>query len=507
MTIAITGDHLTLNDLNAIALGEDLKLAHQAEERVRASRRVVDNIIERQEVVYGVNTGFGNFANVVISKDQLTTLQYNLIRSHAAGVGPTLDLPTCRALMALRANTLAKGHSGIALENLHKLLDAVNAGLHPFIPEQGSVGASGDLAPLAHLALNLIGEGWVRQDHAWVEASLGLKHLGLVPMVLGAKEGLALINGTQVMAAIGGLALHQAFSLTRHADLIGALTLEALRGTQTAFDPKIHKARPHLGQAQSAANLWHLLSGSEIMTSHLHCNRVQDSYSLRCMPQVHGPTRDTLAHVLRVFEIEINSATDNPMVFAEEDALVSGGNFHGQALALAFDFAAIAVAELANIAERRIERLCNPSLSELPAFLVKEGGLNSGFMIAHCTAAALVSENKSLCHPASVDSISTSAAKEDHVSMGTIAARQFRQVVENTRKVLAIELLASVQGLDFLSPLKPAKPLIPAVEALRTRVPHWGEDRYMAPDIEEAVRLIKSGLLLSAVEAEIGPMP
>lgn len=504
--IRLNGSDLTLNQVVMLANGEKAELAPQAAESVRRSRRVVENILQRQEVVYGVNTGFGNFASVVIAPDQLNQLQVNLIRSHAAGVGAALDEPTCRALMVLRANVLAKGYSGIRLENLQALIDALNAGFYPFIPEQGSVGASGDLAPLAHLALNLMGEGVAFQQGALVPAGEVLAALGLKPIVLSAKEGLALINGTQVMAAIGARALFHARSLARHADVIGALSLEALKGSRRAFDERIHQTRVHRGQLDSAANLWSLLEQSQIMESHRGCGRVQDSYSLRCMPQVHGPTRDTLDYVLATLEIEVNSATDNPMVFAEQDELISGGNFHGQSLALTFDFAAIAVAELANISERRIERLCNPALSELPAFLVAEGGLHSGFMIAHCTAASLVSENKSLCHPASVDSISTSAAKEDHVSMGTIAARQFRDVVVNTRRVLAIELLAAVQGLEFVKPLQPAKALIGVVDRVRKDVPAWSGDRYMAPDIESAERLIRSGELIELAEAEAGAL-
>lgn len=504
--IQLDGQNLTLADLVAVAGGAAAELAAEGRDAVVRSRAVVDDIVAKGEVVYGVNTGFGNFATVVIPPEKLKQLQYNLIRSHAAGVGPALAERECRALMALRANVLAKGFSGIRLENLEALIDALNKKLHPNIPEQGSVGASGDLAPLAHLTLNLLGEGHAFLEGRKVPAGEALGALGMEPITLEAKEGLAFINGTQVMAAIGGMALWDAFSLCKHADIIAALSLEALQGTRQAFYQKIHEARPHEGQKAAASNLWRLLADSEIMESHKNCGRVQDSYSLRCVPQVHGPARDTLAFVKKTFEIEINSATDNPMVLGDEGRLISGGNFHGESLAMAFDFAAIGVAELANIAERRLERLCNPSLSDLPAFLVKEGGLNSGFMIAHCTAAALVSENKSLCHPASVDSISTSAAKEDHVSMGTIASRQFRDVVRNTRRVLAVELLAAAQGVDFHQGLKPARALIPVMEKLREVVPNWKEDRYMAPDIEAAEALIESGALITAVESVIGEL-
>ena len=497
---------MDLKTLVKIADGAAVILDPQSRTSVEKSRAVVDRILEKDDVVYGVNTGFGNFSSVVIPSDKLARLQYNLIRSHAAGVGPDLGLRGCRALMALRANVLAKGYSGIRLENLEALVTALNTGFHPQIPEQGSVGASGDLAPLAHLALNLMGEGSAYLEGKLLPASEVLAAHKLSPIDLTAKEGLALINGTQVMAAIGGLALHEAFSLLKHADLIAALSLEALKGSRIPFYEKIHQARPHAGQQRCADNLWRLLDESEIMASHANCGKVQDSYSLRCIPQVHGPARDTLDHVLSVFEVEINSATDNPMVFADEGRLISGGNFHGESLAMAFDFAAIAVAELANISERRIERLCNPALSNLPAFLVHEGGLNSGFMMAHVTAAALVSENKSLCHPASVDSISTSAAKEDHVSMGTIAARQFREVVINTRRVLVIELLASLQGLHLLAPLQPAKALIPAVALVREYIEPWKEDRLMAADLRKAEELVRSNRLIDAVATVLGEL-
>ena len=503
--ISLDGNSLTLEALIKIAGGEAVSLSQTSEEAILKSRKVVDDIIRNEKVVYGVNTGFGNFSSVIIPKDQLDQLQYNLIRSHASGVGNALDLKICRTLMALRANVLAKGYSGIRLKNVKALLEALNANFHPFIPEQGSVGASGDLAPLAHLALGLLGEGRAFLGSEPVTAGEALKAKQLEPITLKAKEGLAFINGTQVMAAIGGMAVAESFALTRHADLISAMSLEALMGSRLAFHERIHEVRPHRGQLDSAKNLWRLLSDSEIMKSHENCGKVQDSYSLRCIPQVHGPVRDTLAHVKKVFEIEINSATDNPMVFAEEKALFSGGNFHGECLAMAFDFAAIAVAELGNISERRIERLCNPTLSGLPAFLVENGGLNSGFMLAHVTAAALVSENKSLCHPASVDSISTSAAKEDHVSMGTIAARQFRDVVVNTRRVLAIELLAANQGLNLLD-LAAAKPLLPALDLVKQQIAPWDKDRYMAKEIEVAEHLIQSGRLLQAAESVIGSM-
>ena len=502
--VVLDGHSLDMEMLGEIAAGETIALDARAEESVGRSRYVVERILQSNETVYGVNTGFGKFSSVIIEPEKLSSLQVNLIRSHAAGVGAPLDKTTCLALMALRANTLAKGFSGVRPQNLEALVAAVNAGFHPLVPEQGSVGASGDLAPLAHLTLNLMGEGDAFLEGERVPAATALEALGLAPITLTAKEGLAFINGTQGMAAVGGLALATAFSLVKQADIIAALTIEALKGSKMPFYERIHLQRPHLGQQRSAKNLWRLLADSEIMDSHADCGKVQDSYSLRCVPQVHGPARDTLDHVKRVFEIEINSATDNPMVFFEENRLISGGNFHGESLAMAFDFAAIAMAEIASIAERRIERLCNPDLSSLPAFLIEQGGFYSGFMMAHVTAAALVSENKSLCHPASVDSISTSAAKEDHVSMGMTAARQFRDVVANTRRVLAIELLCAVQGVDFHHPLKPARALQPVCAQFRARIPKLEKDRVLAVLIEEAEDILASGCLLHAAEDVTG---
>jgi len=503
---ALDGNSLDLEQLVKIADGMPIELDPNSLQIVKKSRHVVDKILKDKDVVYGVNTGFGNFSSVVIPSSKLNQLQSNLIRSHAAGVGNDLDLRHCRALMALRANVLAKGYSGIRPESLKALIHAVNANFHPQIPEQGSVGASGDLAPLAHLTLNLMGEGEAYSEQGLRPAAEVLSNLKLKPIKLHAKEGLAFINGTQVMAGIGGLALWDALSLVKQADIIAALSLEALKGSRMAYYEKIHLARPHLGQQRSAKNLWRLLEDSEIMQSHVDCGKVQDSYSLRCAPQVHGPARDTLDHAKRIFDIEINSATDNPMVLWEENRLVSGGNFHGESLAMVFDFAAIAISEIAAISERRIERLCNPSLSGLPAFLVKDGGLHSGFMLAHVTAAALCSENKSLCHPASVDSISTSAAKEDHVSMGTIAARQFRDVVRNARHVLAIELISAVQGLNLLKPLKPARPLIPVVQNVSQWFEPWDKDRHMSPEIKKAESLLRSGQLIDVVESVIGTL-
>ena len=455
--------------------------------------------------MYGVDTGFGNFADVVIPREQLRQLQLNLVRSHSAGVGEPLGEAETRALMLLRANVLARGFSGVRVLTLELLLEMLNRGVLPLIPSQGSVGASGDLAPLAHLALSLVGEGYCRSTGgACMPSAEALAAAGLRPVALEAKEGLALINGTQLMTALGGLALAELERLARAADVIGALTLDALKGTDVAFDPRIHAERPHPGQAASARNLRRLLAGSAIRESHRDCGKVQDAYSLRCMPQVHGAARDALAYVSSVIAVEMNAATDNPMVFADTGELLSGGNFHGEPVAIACDVMAIAAAEIGAISERRTERLVNPALSGLPAFLTRQGGLESGLMIAHVTAAALASENKGLCHPASVDSIPTSANKEDHVSMGVTAARKAARVVANTRRILAVELLAACQALDLLAPLASS----PALEAARSRarkdVPARAFDRMLAPEIETLAALVASGDLTAAAGAVCG---
>src|SRR5262245_11617416 len=410
--VILDGASLTLGSLESVARHRrPVVLSRAAREAVVRARRVVDDAVARGDVVYGVTTGFGNFADVAIPRDRLRELQLNLIRSHAAGVGDPLSEAETRALMVLRANVLAKGFSGVRPETLDLLIEMVNHGVHPVIPGQGSVGASGDLAPLAHLALAFVGEGRCRFDGRLLDAAEALAAARLAPVTREAKEGIALINGTQLITGLAGLALAEAARLARTADVVGALTLDALKGTDVAFDPRIHAARPHPGQAASARNLRRLLQGSAIRESHRDCGKVQDAYSLRCMPQVHGAGRDALAYVARTVEVEMNAATDNPMVFADTAELLSGGNFHGEPVAMAADVLAIAVAELGGISERRIERLVNPTLSDLPAFLTREGGLQSGLMMAHVTAAALASENKVLCHPASVDSIPTSDRK------------------------------------------------------------------------------------------------
>jgi len=503
--VVLDGGSLSLAGLEDVARRRaPAALSPAARDAVLSARRVVDDAIARKAVVYGVTTGFGNFADVVIPLDRLRELQLNLVRSHAAGVGEPLDEPETRALMLLRANVLAKGFSGIRAETLELLIAMINAGIHPVVPRQGSVGASGDLAPLAHLALALVGEGRCVYQGRAVPSAEALAQAGLAPAVLEAKEGLALINGTQLITGLAGLALAEAGRLVCCADVAGALSLDALKGTDVAFDPRIHAARPHPGQGASARNLARLLAGSAIRESHRDCGKVQDAYSLRCMPQVHGACRDALDYVDRTVGIEMNAATDNPMVFAKEGLLLSGGNFHGEPVAMASDVLAIAAAELGAISERRVERLVNPSLSGLPAFLTAEGGLRSGLMIAQVTAAALASENKGLAHPASVDSIPTSANKEDHVSMGAAAARKALQVVANVRRILAIELIAACQALEFLRPLESSPPLQAVHRLVRRHVEAYDRDRSLAPDIEAVAELVRDGAVADAATAVCG---
>eukprot|EP00742_Colponemidia_sp_Colp-10_P003515 GILJ01003742.1.p1 GENE.GILJ01003742.1~~GILJ01003742.1.p1 ORF type:complete len:593 (+),score=100.38 GILJ01003742.1:59-1780(+) len=544
-------DGYTLTPEQLVRLGQGglkLGLTELAWKRVKAGRQVVDSVLDRGQTAYGINTGFGNFANVTISPENLAKLQENLIRSHAAGVGQPLSPERTRMLLALRANVLAKGHSGIRPETLQQFLDAFNLSCLPHVPCQGTVGASGDLAPLAHLALGLMGEGlmWDPADGQYKAAKDVLTAHGLCPIVLGAKEGLALINGTQLITALGAEAVVRAQRIAAQADVVACLTLEALKGSVRAFHPYIHAARPHSGQQQVAHRMRCLLHSSshpsEISQSHRNCGRVQDSYTLRCIPQVHGVVHDTIEFVRNIIATEMNSGTDNPMVFCDEDPLhdedpsfngygdathhheiadseyfnthsaaegqgsgfiISGGNFHGEYPAKSLDYLAIAIHEISSISERRIERLVNPALSGLPAFLTPDGGLNSGFMIAHCTAAALVSENKGLCHPSSVDSLSTSAAKEDHVSMGGYAARKALQVVEHVETVVAIELLAACQALEFLRPLKTTVALEDLHSLVRTCVAEWSGDRYMAPDIEQAKRLLRENKVWDTVRQHL----
>ncbi|XP_046985469.1 histidine ammonia-lyase-like [Schistocerca americana] len=505
----LDGSSLSINDLRSLGKGYfKIKLTHESENNVTRARELIDKILGEKKVVYGITTGFGKFARTVIDADKLEELQYNLIRSHAAGVGNPLNPEKTRMLLALRINVLAKGHSGISLQTLQHLINAFNASCLSWVPEQGSVGASGDLAPLAHLALGLLGEGkmW-SPSTGWGDAKDVLKSHNLEPMKLGPKEGIALINGTQLITSLGAEAVERAYFIARQADVAAALTLEVLKGTSRAFDSDVQMIRPHKGQIAVAKRLRALLHSefypSQIAESHRFCNRVQDAYTLRCCPQVHGIVHDTIDFVQGIITVEMNSGTDNPIVFADRGEIISAGNFHGEYPAKVLDYLAIAVHELASMSERRTERLVNPALSELPAFLVKDGGLNSGFMLAHCTAAALVSENKALCHPASVDSLSTSAGTEDHVSMGCYAARKALMVVENVEKVIAIELLAACQAIEFLRPLKTTLPLEEVYNVVRNSVRPWDKDRYMAPDIEAVTQLLLEDKIWGAVRHHI----
>jgi histidine ammonia-lyase len=485
--LVLTGGGMTLDDLDAIAERRvRVELSPAARRAMTASRRTVERAVAKGERIYGITTGFGRFADVAIPPDQLTELQRNLVRSHAAGVGNLLPDGAVRAMMALRANALASGRSGIRVATVQTLLDMLRADILPAVPEKGSVGASGDLAPLAHLALALIGEGSVRRSGHTVPAARAFRDAKLRPATLAAKEGLALVNGVQMSVAVGGLALSRAIRLARVADLAGAASVDAARGSNAAFDPRVIGARPHPGAVASARNLRKLLESSAIRESHRGCGKVQDNYALRCMPQVHGAARDAFAHAREVLEREMNSATDNPLVFAEKGDVVSGGNFHGAPVGLVLDYAGIAAADLSSISERRIEKLVNPALSDLPAFLVEQGGLHSGLMMAQVTAAALVSENKTLAHPASVDSIPTSAAREDHVSMSPIAARKLAAIVENLALVLAIELVVAFQAMEFLRPLTSSRPIETLRRAFRRAVRPWTSDRELAPDLAAA---------------------
>ena len=503
----INGSDLTLEAVREVANERrPVLLAPDARELVNHARAVVDEIVATNKVAYAITTGVGKLSDVRIAGDQIRELQVNLVRSHAVGVGAPLSAPSTRAMMLLRANSLAKGHSGVRAVVIDTLCEMLNRGVTPVVPSQGSVGASGDLAPLAHLALALIGEGECFDERATrLSSSDALKRAQIKPLVLEAKETISLINGTQAMLAVGSLSLLDAETLVNTADVLGGLCCDALKGTDTAFDERIHKARPHNGQVQTAANLRRMLEGSQIRESHRDCGRVQDAYSLRCIPQVHGAVRDTLAHCREVFEIEANSAVDNPLVFLTDPKnnqgdVISGGNFHGEPLAFALDFLAIALSALAGISERRIERLVNPALNEgLPPFLAPGAGLNSGFMMPQVTAAALVSENKVLAHPASVDSITTSGNKEDYVSMGMTAALKLKQVVENTRNVLAIEAMAVAQAIDFLAPLKTSRRGQAAHGAIRSVCPTMEEDRVMYADLSRIADLIASGKIAEAL--------
>jgi histidine ammonia-lyase len=503
----INGNDLTLESVREVATERrPVLLSADARELVNRARAVVDEIVASNKMAYAITTGVGKLSDMRIAGEQIRELQLNLIRSHAAGVGEPLSAAETRAMTLLRASSLAKGYSGVRGIVIDTLCEMLNRDVTPFVPSQGSVGASGDLAPLAHLALALIGEGeCIDGTGTRIPSGEALKRAQIKPLVLEAKESISLINGTQGMLAVGTLALLAAETLVDSADVLGGLCCDALKGTDTAFDDRIHQARPHPGQIKTAANLRRMLEGSQIRESHRACGRVQDAYSLRCIPQVHGAVRDTLAHCRAVFEIEANSAVDNPLVFitnarTAEGDVISGGNFHGEPLAFALDFLGIALSALAGISERRIERLVNPALSEgLPPFLAQGAGLNSGFMLAQVTAAALVSENKVLAHPASVDSITTSGNKEDYVSMGMTAALKLKRIVENTRNVLAIEAMAVAQAIDFLAPLKTSKRGQAAVAAIRSVCPTMEKDRIMYKDFARLAELIARGKVAEVI--------
>jgi histidine ammonia-lyase len=495
-TMQLTGRPLLLSEIAQVALGDvSAQVAPSAHAGILASRNVIEDIVAHGVVVYGVSTGFGKLSEMHIPAGELRQLQLNLVRSHACGIGRPLSIAEVRAMILLRANVLTLGLSGIRLEVIELLCELLNCGVHPVIPEKGSVGASGDLAPLAHLALVLIGEGEAFYRGDRLPGLEALNKAGLRPTILEAKEGLALLNGTQAMHAVGGLALLRAKRLARVADVAGAMSLEALKGTPTAFDPRIHRARPHPGELAVAEHLCELLRESEIRQSHLDGDpRVQDAYSLRCMPQVHGAVRGALGHCEEVLKLESGSATDNPLIFAETGDVLSGGNFHGAPLALALDYAAIALTDLMSISERRTDRLVNPDLSEgLPPFLSPHAGTHSGFMILHVAAVALLNEAKVLAHPASIDNLPTSGGKEDHVSMGMTAALKLRTIVENAEHLLAIELLSAAEGIEFRRPLKGGVGVERAYESVRAISPAVDADRSLSSDIERVAAAIRNG--------------
>ena len=506
-TVYIDGCCMNLDKfIQVVRHGAIVDLVPEARFSINRSRELVDRFVKEGKVVYGITTGFGKFSDVVISPQESFELQRNLIISHSCGVGNPLPKEAVRGIMLLRANALAKGYSGIRLSVVETLLQMINKGVHPIIPEKGSLGASGDLAPLAHMVLVMIGEGEAIFEGNRMSGKSAMDKAGIPVVTLVSKEGLALINGTQVMTAIGGLAIYDALKLSKTADIAAALTMEALNGITDAMDARVHKVRGHIGQISSASNLLRLLEGSK-MTTRQGEQRVQDPYSLRCTPQIHGATKDALEFIRAKIEIEMNAATDNPLIFPDEEDVISGGNFHGQPIALPMDLLGIASAELANISERRLERLINPSLSNgLPAFLTEKGGVNSGFMIIQYSAASLVSENKVLAHPASVDSIPSSANQEDHVSMGTIAARKAREITDNARKVIAMELLAACQAIDLREEKSLGKGTKIAYKIIREKISRLHEDRVMYLDINKSEEIVCSNKLVEEIEAFIGEL-
>jgi histidine ammonia-lyase len=506
--IYLDGNSLTIEQVMQIAVRNiPVGLSPRAIRAIKASRRLIDSWVEKDRIIYGVTTGFGEFSNVKIDRADIELLQQNLVISHAAGAGDPLPPEVVRAMIVLRVNALAKGYSGIRLETVEMLIGFLNRGIIPVIPSQGSVGSSGDLVQLAHLVLTMMGRGKVLYRNEVMDANLALRKTGLQPVRLMAKEGLALINGTQMMTAYGALNIHEGKILAKHADIAAALSIDALKGSDRSYDERIHKLRPYPGQIGVASNIRKLMKGSEIRKSHLsHHDKIQDAYSLRCIPQVHGASRDAIDYIYNIVSIEINSATDNPLIFTKEEDYLEGGNFHGQPVALAMDFLGIALAELANISERRIERMVNGSLSGLPRFLTRNGGLHSGLMIAQYTAASLVSENKVLAHPASVDSIPTSANQEDHNSMGSISAQKARRILHNVQQVIAIELMVACQGIDFHRPMKCGKGSETAYRTVRRHIEHLETDRVMYDDIQTSLSLLRSGTILRAVEKSVGKL-
>ena len=505
--ISIDGNSLTLDEVVRVArLREKVEISPAGRRQVEASRAIVEKLLDSTTPVYGISTGFGDLSQIWISPQEREALQRNLILSHAAGVGECLPEDVVRAAMLMRANSLVKGYSGIRLATVEMLLELLSRGVYPAVPCKGSVGASGDLSPLSHIALVLMGEGKAFVAGKLVTGAVALAAVGLQPVAFAAKEGLALINGTQIMTAVGALAVYDAAALMKAADIAAAMSLEALRGTRAAYDERISRIRPHPGQLATSANLLKLTADSRIMESHEHCGKVQDAYSLRCAPQVHGASKDAVRRALETIEIEMNAATDNPLIFPDTGEVISGGNFHGQPVALVMDYLKTALAEIGSISERRVNRMLDAHLSDLPPFLTAYPGVDSGLMITQYTAAALVSENKVLAHPACVDSIPTSANQEDHVSMGTIAARQAREILENVRHVIAIEMLVAAQGLDFLKPLEPGTGVRAAHQAIRSAVPHLEEDRVPAEDIASVYGLLVGGEIVNQVEAAIGAL-
>ncbi len=506
--VIINGSELNVSQICLVAKANGgqvkVNISESSKEKLIKSKAYVNKVVENEAPVYGINTGFGALSDVHIKKEDLAALQVNLIRSHCTGVGQPFDKEVVRAIMLLRANCLASGFSGVNPEAVQLLTDFLNHDIHPIVPSKGSVGASGDLAPLSHIALALIGEGQVEFKGKQVRADFAIDQIGKKPITLGPKDGLALINGTAVMAALGSLAIERAERIMKLADVVAALTCDGVRGTIRAFDPRIQRLKPHPGQIDCATNLRNLLEGSKVMDSHMDCGKVQDPYSLRCVPQVHGACRQTLRHIKEVFGYELNAVTDNPLLFIEDDDVISGGNFHGEAIALAMDYLAMGVAEICNISERRVEKMMNPTFSELPAFLIKSSGLHSGLMIAHVTAAALTSENKYLCHPASVDSIPTSTDKEDHVSMGVTSGRKLLEVIDNAFDCIAIEVLCATQALEFQRPHKSSPALEEVYSIVRKHVPFIDADRAFHVDIENIVKLIKTDEIFKAVESHIG---